>query len=503
MRSISDDTSWMQVDQKRGRLVHPRRLLLLCDLAGVCLAFGATYIYIEARGILGSQRRITVFNCILILALALTLLLRSREYSVPKRLSSLSAMAVLVRDTAIAAAVTTLLSYLTKGFFTDNTTPSRMAVGIDLVVFLAFGMVARVVLGIVQNRQYAAGRGVRKILIAGDGVAANELIQFINRHPEMGIAAVGTMRLDLPEWSCGEREDVSAAPALPMLTVTDDLSGLKNLDNMLRRLHASEIVIALDTQDQAVLTRLATFLSLAHVPYRVIPSLFEETLLASESLGDIAVRVVDFRVTPLDRIGRFSKRVMDICMAGLLLLVLSPLLLTIALVIVLESGRPAIFAQERVGRNGHRFVLYKFRTMVKDAESRMKELEGQNEAASSGGRIFKMRNDPRITKVGSLLRRTSMDELPQFVNVLRGEMSMVGPRPPLPREVALYEREHFSRLKVLPGITGLWQVSGRSDLTFEDMVGLDRYYVDNWSLLLDLRILLKTVKALVKRDGAF
>ncbi len=162
-----------------------------------------------------------------------------------------------------------------------------------------------------------------------------------------------------------------------------------------------------------------------------------------------------------------------------------------------------IFVQERVGKNGRHFNVYKFRTMVKNAEAKLKELESQNELDGASGRMFKMRRDPRITRVGRVLRKCSLDELPQFVNVLKGDMSVVGPRPPLPREVAQYERDHLYRLRVLPGITGLWQVSGRNELSFEEMVGLDRYYVDNWSLGLDLRIVFKTFAVLLSRKGAY
>ncbi|MBN1631149.1 MAG: sugar transferase, partial [Thermoleophilia bacterium] len=169
--------------------------------------------------------------------------------------------------------------------------------------------------------------------------------------------------------------------------------------------------------------------------------------------------------------------------------------------VVADSGLPLIYRQQRVGKNGRRFNMYKFRTMVKDADRRLAELQAANEADPEG-RMFKMRDDPRLTRVGRILRKWSLDELPQFFNVLRHEMSVVGPRPPLPAEVEKYEQEHLYRLKALPGVTGLWQVSGRSDLDFEDMVRLDRYYLDNWSLGLDLGIILKTIWVVLNRRGA-
>jgi lipopolysaccharide/colanic/teichoic acid biosynthesis glycosyltransferase len=164
------------------------------------------------------------------------------------------------------------------------------------------------------------------------------------------------------------------------------------------------------------------------------------------------------------------------------------------------SRGPVIFRQTRVGRDGEEFVVHKFRTMHVDAEARLTELKRHNDAS---GPLFKMRSDPRVTPVGRWLRRFSLDELPQLWNVLKGEMSVVGPRPPLPREVEHYEDEARRRLLVKPGVTGLWQVSGRSDLSWDDSVRLDLYYVENWSPLLDLVILVRTLVAVVRGTGAY
>jgi exopolysaccharide biosynthesis polyprenyl glycosylphosphotransferase len=381
------------------------------------------------------------------------------------------------------------------------------------------GTLVRFVLSALQRRQYAAGQGVRKVLLVGDGAAAAELLQLFERQPQIGVTAVGRLRLDVPEWprhrsrvsrsAATETNDGVSDPLdlsaefLPTTNVTDDIEGLKQLDQLLRASQATEVLVALDPEEQAAMSKLANFLTLAHVPFRVVPSLFEETYRTSELLGQSEIPVVNLLVNPLDRVGRLSKRIMDIGIAVLVLTVLLPLELAIAMAIFADSGLPIIFTQERVGKNGRHFMLYKFRTMVKNAEEQRKELEVQNAAASSNGCLFKMPSDPRVTRVGRLIRSLSLDELPQFVNVLKGDMSVVGPRPPLPREVAAYEREHLYRLRVLPGITGLWQVSGRSDLSFADMVRLDRYYVDNWSLGMDLQMVFRTFTALVSRKGAY
>jgi lipopolysaccharide/colanic/teichoic acid biosynthesis glycosyltransferase len=194
------------------------------------------------------------------------------------------------------------------------------------------------------------------------------------------------------------------------------------------------------------------------------------------------------------------KRLLDFLGALAGLLVLSPLLIGIAVAIKATSSGPVIFTQERYGQNKRRFRMFKFRTMVPDAEARMKELEARNEAA---GPIFKMRHDPRVTPIGAWLRRTSLDELPQLANVLLGQMSLVGPRPMAVRDVQLFEEAWFMRrFSAPPGMTGLWQVSGRSNLGFDDWVTLDLKYIDEWSLALDLKILAKTLPTVLRGVGA-
>jgi exopolysaccharide biosynthesis polyprenyl glycosylphosphotransferase len=195
------------------------------------------------------------------------------------------------------------------------------------------------------------------------------------------------------------------------------------------------------------------------------------------------------------------KGAFDRILAAVALLVLSPLLLGIALVVRRTSNGPALFLQTRVGKNGKQFKMLKFRSMYVGAERQVSELIDNNEAAD--GLLFKMRNDPRVTRVGRVLRRRSLDELPQLINVLTGSMSLVGPRPPLPTEVAQYGDEMRRRLLVKPGLTGLWQISGRSDLSWEESVRLDLHYVENWSLATDVSILVKTFGAVVRSVGAY
>jgi exopolysaccharide biosynthesis polyprenyl glycosylphosphotransferase len=199
---------------------------------------------------------------------------------------------------------------------------------------------------------------------------------------------------------------------------------------------------------------------------------------------------------------RFSKRAFDLVSSVLLIGFLSPVLLAVALSVKLSSAGPVLFRQERVGLDGKHFTMLKFRTMVVDAETRLDALRDV-ERAEGNSVMFKMKNDPRVTSVGTVLRRFSMDELPQLFNVLLGSMSIVGPRPPLDSEVAIYENHVHRRFLVKPGITGLWQVSGRSNLSWEDTVRLDLYYVENWSITGDVLILWRTLRAVLAREGAY
>jgi exopolysaccharide biosynthesis polyprenyl glycosylphosphotransferase len=198
--------------------------------------------------------------------------------------------------------------------------------------------------------------------------------------------------------------------------------------------------------------------------------------------------------------GSWAKRSIDLVLSAAGIVLLLAVFVVLAVLIKLDSPGPAFYAQARIGKDGRPFRLLKFRSMRQDADRLLCELENLNEV---NGPMFKIRRDPRITRVGGFLRRYSLDELPQLINVVRGEMSLVGPRPPLPAEVERYEEWQLERLRAVPGITGLWQVSGRTEIPFEDMVRLDLRYIQNWSLALDLQIMLRTIPAVLSTKGAY
>jgi exopolysaccharide biosynthesis polyprenyl glycosylphosphotransferase len=237
-----------------------------------------------------------------------------------------------------------------------------------------------------------------------------------------------------------------------------------------------------------------------NVAARIVPDLFQLSLrqVAVSDLG--GVPLIGVQEIAFSRTALLVKRAMDVILALLMILLGLPVIVLIALAIKLDSPGPILFRQDRVGKNGRPFRIYKFRSMRVGAEEEQEDLLAMNEA---DGPLFKIRNDPRLTRVGRFLRRTSLDELPQLINVLQGQMSLVGPRPAIAYEVEQYQPWHRQRLSVHPGMTGLWQVSGRSELTFDEGVLLDIYYIEHWSPWLDLTILLRTVPKVFIGDGAY
>jgi exopolysaccharide biosynthesis polyprenyl glycosylphosphotransferase len=275
------------------------------------------------------------------------------------------------------------------------------------------------------------------------------------------------------------------------------LGPIAQLDQIIQRHGVDELIIALPADRREQVSRLIARGFHRAVQVRFLPDL-SDFLPRRLEVGHLGGRpYIGFasvaRVSPL-------KRAFDVLAASLGLLLLAPLFGIVALLIRLDSPGPIFYRQCRLGKHGQPFWILKFRSMYQDADRRLAELRAHNEAT---GPLFKMRADPRVTRVGRVLRRTSIDELPQLINVLRGEMSLVGPRPPLPDEVEQYEDWQFGRLRANPGITGLWQVSGRSQVPFQDMVRLDLHYIRNWSLGLDVEILLRTIPAVLTSRGAY
>jgi exopolysaccharide biosynthesis polyprenyl glycosylphosphotransferase len=288
------------------------------------------------------------------------------------------------------------------------------------------------------------------------------------------------------------------------------ISDLKGLPEAIRDSGANEVIIADARLNGDVLFDVMMRCGRRRgVEFRIAPSLFNCLPRKTEIDQIGALPMIRLFREPLSNTARLTKRTSDIIIASLALALFFPLWLIIALLIKLDSGGPILYVQERVGMDGRIFLVYKFRTMSAGSDEKV-HLEYQRgfiagrSDANVGNAVrpaYKLRNDPRITSVGRVLRRLSLDEVPQLLNVLRGDMSIVGPRPPIPYEVEAYQLWHRKRLDMKPGLTGLWQVSGRNSLPFDEMVKLDLFYIENWSLFLDLKIILLTIPVIFRADG--
>jgi exopolysaccharide biosynthesis polyprenyl glycosylphosphotransferase len=323
------------------------------------------------------------------------------------------------------------------------------------------------------------------VILVGDHEHVDEIAAVLRRATFLGYRVVGVLS--------PSSEDELTPSGLPVLGSLDDI--LPAL-----RATAAQAVIFTDgaLSSASAFNRLARQLEDQDAQLVVVPWLTDVSA-ARMNLRPVSGLPLVYVERPHAALTmRWSKRLFDVVGAVVALVLAAPVMALIALAIKIEDRGPVVFKQIRIGLKGQPFGFYKFRSMGVDAEQRLAQL--QNEG---NGVLFKMKSDPRVTRVGRFIRRLSLDELPQLLNVLKGQMSLVGPRPALPREVALYQQDVHRRLDVRPGLTGLWQVSGRSDLSWDDTVRLDLYYVDNWSLLQDLMILTRTVGAVLNSRGAY
>jgi len=362
---------------------------------------------------------------------------------------------------------------------------SRIVVALTLVLTMCAVMLRRAVWLRIQQRRFLQGREVRNVLIVGDGRVGNALRNHLLSLQSMGFRFLGFVAIDesAPKPAGGDSSPV--------------VGNLHNCVTVARSLFVDEIYFTVPVDREKVLAVVEE----AHangIDVRVVPDLYDGLAWNApvEYVGQFPTIPLHRRDFPR---GAFVlKRVLDMAVCSVALLVCAPLMLLIALMVKVDSKGPVFFRAERVGRKGRSFTCLKFRTMVDDADQLRKGLLDRNERE---GLLFKMRKDPRVTPVGYWLRKYSLDELPQFFNVLAGDMSLVGPRPPLTSEVQQYALPHLRRLDVLPGITGLWQVEARQDPSFDNYISLDTAYVENWSLLLDLKIMARTVGVVVSGTG--
>jgi exopolysaccharide biosynthesis polyprenyl glycosylphosphotransferase len=360
---------------------------------------------------------------------------------------------------------------------------SRLFFGLFYAIAFALLTANRVVVRLSARAARRRGYNTRAFAVVGSGPMTEGILKAIATHREWGYTFAGYVLEEGAEPPVGGKV----------------LGRIPELGRVLERNVVDEVVLAVPRERLDVIEQAVEICEEQGVVVRVLLDFFPTRISKMEVEELDGIPVLSLTPGPSEMAPLVGKRVFDVVVSALVLVLLLPLWLVIALAIKLDSPGPVLYRQRRMGQNGRRFWLYKFRSMVHGAHRQLPSLRARNEM---DGPVFKMRHDPRVTRVGRWLRKTSLDEIPQFWNVLRGEMSVVGPRPPLPHEVREYERWHRRRLSVRPGITCTWQVSGRNEVDFERWMELDLHYIDNWSLWHDLKIVLQTIPAVILGRGA-
>mgnify|MGYP003766729489 CR=1 FL=1 len=344
---------------------------------------------------------------------------------------------------------------------------------------------ARLIYTFYVSRINKNNKEVTRVIIVGSPNVARKFRYYIDK-TNISIKIVGYVRVN-------QKKSLKGAY---------NLGYIDNLEEIIKQNVIDEVLFALPKDYVGKVEPYILLCEEMGITVRMILNLYD-LKLSKTHLGSIGtLPVLTFHTVSLNRVQLFLKRLLDITGALVGILITGLISIFVYIAIKLDSPGPVIFAQNRVGLNGRIFKLYKFRSMTCDADSHKSQLATLNQV--SGGLMFKIKNDPRVTKVGKFLRKTSIDELPQFINVLKGDMSLVGTRPPTLDEVGRYQAFHRRRISIKPGLTGMWQVSGRSKITdFDEVVKLDTKYIDEWSIWLDIKIILKTIFMVFKRNGAY
>ncbi len=471
-------------------------LVFAVDLALVAVAFFAAHALrshgLPALGLTAEAPALYPLERYLpLLPLALgiwgALLWGTGRYRSHRRISLLEESSAVLR---VSATATGLFAVAVWGFRLDERLLGSDRISRGWIVLFALLTAVlllseKLTLRLTARQVRARGLNFRTIVVVGTGRTAGAIAEALSEHRWWGYRVHGFFALEE-----GEPPDPRALPILGSIADLAPMLAENVVDEVVFAVAPRDLgrfeELVLSLQDQGVLVRLAL---------DVLPH--AQTRVGLEEID--GVPLVTLSTAPSGPLQLAVKRSMDVALSLLLLLLALPVLALVALAIRLGSGGAVFFSQRRCGLNGRVFTLYKFRTMVEGAEGRLDEVAHLNEMT---GPVFKSRRDPRITRLGRLLRRFSLDELPQFWNVLRGDMSLVGPRPPIPEEVARYQRWQRRRLAMKPGLTCLWQIRGRNDLDFDEWMRLDLEYIDNWSPWLDLKILARTLPVVLSGRGA-
>jgi exopolysaccharide biosynthesis polyprenyl glycosylphosphotransferase len=482
--------------QRRNRLLArvKRRWLFIAGLAVsdiilINIAFAIAYwIRYDLQWLRAVDPAFLVpFSVFIPFALILTILLilvyrQERLYRLRRGTSWFDEVYAIINGTTTGIVIMVVLVFISRPTFY-----SRLIffyAGALIVVLLSF---SRLIKNIVVHRLRQRGIGVARAIIVGVGEVGRTVIRTIVAHPELGYQIVGFV-------------DDDPAKGTKDIGRFKGLGSLDNLAPLVQDEAIDEVIITLPWQYHRKIMAIIAQCQRENVRARIVPDLFQMTLGQMSISAMAGIPLIGIKQVSIRGFRRVVKRGIDVASSLVFLILAMPLMGLSALAIKLDSPGPVLFRQERVGKGGRHFTLYKFRSMTVDAEAQKELLQDLNEA---DGPLFKIKDDPRVTRAGRWLRRLSLDEFPQFYNVLRGDMSLIGPRPPVPEEVAQYQPWHMRRLEIAPGITGLWQVSGRSDLPFDEMVLLDIYYAEQWTPALDMKIFLRTIPRVILGYGAY
>ncbi len=469
--------------------VRHAELLLLLDLAGVGFAaWMARRTTVYLTGVIHPEWADLLFFTLTALSWTLFgsklhLYDNKRTEAIPSE--ALSALATFFLSMAMGVLAVQLLADLEK---------RRIFYCAFAVTGLTTNVLGRFLFYTILRAMRRAGKDRRRILVIGRNPAVYALLESIKENPHFGVEVVGL--LDAPVEMAGEHPSA----ALPLPGGIEDLGTTKNLRRILSEGSVDEVLVLLPLKSfYSLVEEILKTCQEAGIVTKLAPDLFDVNIARRTIswVGDVPF--LTYFTGPKETLELTIKRLIDMVVSAGALLVLSPLMGAIALAVKLTSPGPVFFRQTRAGLNGRLFTMLKFRSMYIDAEERKKELLAHNEM---DGPVFKMENDPRITPVGRFLRKFSLDELPQLINVLKGDMSLVGPRPPVPEEVEKYDWWQRRRLSFRPGLTCIWQVSGRNKIGFKEWMEMDLAYIDNWSLALDFILLLRTIPVVLSGKGA-
>jgi exopolysaccharide biosynthesis polyprenyl glycosylphosphotransferase len=481
---------WSRASRRQRRL-YVVVALVLCDAFAILLAgFAATRIRFGSFGAPVSFENTTLTIAfweiaVFLVPLWVLFLALARLYDIDSVTWGISVAGRVTRALSLGVVALILGTYLAKlpGLSRGWTLLTWI-----LAVFFVLGARGGIALAVAWVRQ--SGRLMQPTLVVGSNAEAVDIVRVLRADPAGGLVPVACLAS-----SAAERISMdSLAGSIPVVGTAREVASAAH------DLGAEVIIIASTAFAHDVVARMIAELRTADVDVHISSGLFEvltSRVIVTEVAG---VPLITVKGISLSKGNVLAKRLFDLVVSLLIVLVGLPIWLLIAAAVKFSSSGPILYAQERVGRQGKTFGMYKFRSMYADADSRLGEVAGTNEAS---GPLFKMKSDPRVTPVGKWLRKFSLDEIPQLINVVMGQMSLVGPRPPLPSEVDVYTKHDWRRLEVVPGMTGLWQVSGRSSLTFDEMVRLDLFYIENWSVGLDLTLIFRTIPAVLFARGAY